>query len=452
MKAPALVLLALAVAACAPAHRPVPAAARVETPAAWRDAVAGTAVNPHWWRTFGDPALDALVASALARNADVLLAQARVEEARALMQAAEAARFPTLNAGLGVQAGHTLGATGVTTTRSAQPELQASWEPDLWGRIRTQAQAAALQYRAGQAESDAAALAVAAQTAQAYLALLALDEQLRITQATAVSRTEALRLASDQARVGYISQLQLTQAQAEYETVAQSVPQLELAVRRQENALRVLAGDVPGAVARGLAFNALRLPPAPAMLPSDLLRRRPDIVQRELLLAASDAGLAARRAAFLPQVQLSARFGSLLVNVLDYDPITVWSLGGSVLAPLFSAGRLEAQVDAAAAQRDQAAYAYRRTVLAAFAEVENALAGVGRIEAQMDHAVRRRDALARSLDFAHDRYRAGYASYLEELDAQRNLFRAELDIVSLRQSQLDNLVTLYRALGGGWGA
>jgi multidrug efflux system outer membrane protein len=151
-------------------------------------------------------------------------------------------------------------------------------------------------------------------------------------------------------------------------------------------------------------------------------------------------------------VSLSARLGSLLINALDYNPVTLWSLGGSVLAPIFSAGRLTAQVDAAAAQRDQAAYAYRNLVLTAFGEVENALSGVVRLQAQMEPALNRRDILARSLAFAHDRYQAGYASYLEELDAQRNLYQTEIDAINLHQSQLNNLVALYRALGGGWSA
>jgi outer membrane protein, multidrug efflux system len=130
--------------------------------------------------------------------------------------------------------------------------------------------------------------------------------------------------------------------------------------------------------------------------------------------------------------------------------VTVWSLGGSVLAPLFTGGRLTAQMDAAAAQRDQAAFAYRKSVLTAFSEVENALSGVDRLATQMGHAEERRAILARSLGFAHDRYQAGYASYLEELDAQRNLYRVELDAITLRRTQFDNAIALYRALGGGW--
>ena len=443
---------AAALSGCLPAVRKMPDAARVAAPEAWREPVAGTAtVDPHWWRAFGDPALGALVEAALARNSDVLIAVARVDEARAQAELAESARLPALNAALGVQAGRSLTATGIGTSRSIQPGLQASWEPDLFGRLRNQVRAAGLQYQASQAERDAAALAVASGTVQNYVALLALDAQLYITRETVASRSEALRLAQDQARVGYISQLQLTQAESEYQSVLGAIPELELAVRRQENAVRLLAGELPGPVARG-AFDTLRLPAVPAILPSTLLARRPDVAQRELLLAASDTALALRRQAFLPQVSLSAQLGSLFVNALDYDPVTVWSLGGSVLAPLFTGGRLTAQYEAAASQRDQAAFAYRRTVLTAFSEVENALAGVPRLAEQVDHAAKRRDILGRSLGYATDRYQAGYASYLEQLDAQRNLFQVELNLVTLRRTQIENLIALYRALGGGWAA
>ncbi|QNB00041.1 efflux transporter outer membrane subunit [Massilia sp. Se16.2.3] len=444
---------AASLSGCLPAWRAAPAGSQVTPPAAWREPAEGNAsVEPRWWRAFGDPRLDELVAAALARNSDVLIAVARVDEARAQAELAEAARLPAVNGALGVQAGRALQATGISDSKTIQPALQASWEPDLFGRIRNQVRAATLQYRASQAERDAVLLAVASTTAQNYIALLALDAQLFITHETVASRAEALRLATDQARVGYISQLQLTQAQSEYQSVLQAIPELELAVRRQENAVRLLAGELPGPLERGKAFDALLLPPVPQALPSQLLARRPDIAQRALLLAASDTALALRRQAFLPQVSLSAQLGSLFVNALDYDPVTVWSIGGSVLAPLFSGGRLRAGYAAAASQRDQAAFAYRRAVLTAFSEVENALAGVPRLSAQVGHAQQRREILARSLGYARDRYQAGYASYLEQLDAQRNLFQVELNLVTLRRTQIDNLVALYRALGGGWAA
>lgn len=460
----AMMLAALVLSGCMPAYRAAPASAELSVPAQWSMQPAASADNVRldvqWWRAFGDAELTRYVEAARARNTNVLTAIARIDAARAQVQLADAARGPTLNALVGAQAEHTFTSTGVATTRVVQPGLQASWELDLWGRLRAQANAAELQFQATQADRDAVVLSICATTAQTYIGLLALEAQLAQTRDTAASRAEALRIAQDKLRVGYISQLQLTQAESEYEAVLQAIPQLETAIARQYNALRLLAGDLPGlrgdkTEAQGGAaapFAALRLLPVPAALPSELLRRRPDLAQAERLLAASDATLAARRAAFLPQVALSASVGLFYVNALDYDPIRVWSIGGSILEPIFDQGRLSAQYDAAAAQRDQAAFAYRGAALAAFGEVENALVGVDRLAAQMDHVTRRRDILARSVKHARERYEAGYAPYLDQLDAQRNLYQTEIEVINVRQSQLLNLLNLYKALGGGWSA
>ncbi|MBB2776592.1 UNVERIFIED_ORG: NodT family efflux transporter outer membrane factor (OMF) lipoprotein [Comamonas terrigena] len=449
-------LAAALLTACAPLPPAVPDNAQVQLPAQWstQPEASTAAITAQWWQQLGDAQLDALVQQALANNTEVLTAAARVQEAQANLAATDAARSPQLNATLGAQAGRSLGSFGPTHTRSVQPGLQASWELDLWGRLSQQSQAAAARVQASEADRAAVQLTVAATTVQTYVGLRALQQQLAISQATVASRQQALQLAQDQQRVGYISQLQVTQAQAEYESVQQQVQQLQWQVDKQLASLNLLLGQAGGnaqlAAAPVPRLQELQLPTVPASLPSQLLERRPDIARASALLAASDHQLQAQRAAFLPQVSLSASVGSLLVNALDYNPLTVWSLGGSLLAPLFNGGRLQAQLDAATAQRDQAAYAYRGAVLAAFADVESALTGTQRLAQQARHATQRREVLQQSLRFAHDRYEAGYASYLEELDAQRNLYAAELEVVRLHQAELDNRVQLYKALGGGW--
>jgi multidrug efflux system outer membrane protein len=451
-------LLAACLTACAPLPQAsVPDNARVALPAQWSvpsEASPAPQIAANWWSQLGDAQLDALVAQALANNNDVLTAGARVQEALANLNLTDAARSPSVNATLGAQAGRSLGAFGPTQTRSVQPGLQASWELDLWGRLSQQSQAAGARVQASQADRDAVALSVAATTVQTYIGLRALQEQLAISQATVQLRAQALQFARDQVQVGYSSQLQQTQAEAEFESVQQQVLQLQWQVHKQLASLNLLLGQAGGHAellgAPAVRLQALALPPVPASLPSQLLERRPDIALAGLLLAASDHSLAAQRAAFMPQVSLSANVGSLLINALDYNPLTVWGLGGSLLAPLFNGGRLQAQVDAATAQRDQAAYAYRGAVLGAFTDVENALTGSARLAQQTAHAVQRRNVLQRSLGLAHDRFEAGYASYLEELDAQRNLYTAQLEVVRLHQAELDNRVALYKALGGGW--
>ncbi|MCQ2031223.1 efflux transporter outer membrane subunit [Stutzerimonas zhaodongensis] len=446
-------LLAVALSACAPARQATPPEAQFEAPNMWRDGLAGqTVIQAQWWEGFGDPQLSHLVETALASNTDILTAVARVDEARAQIQMALSSLLPWVDAVIGGQRTRDLGTTGIQRTTAIQPELQVSYEVDVWGRLGRLRDAAELGYQASEAERDAVRLAVASTTARAYISLLSLDRQLQVTRQTTESRLEALRVARDRASLGYTSQLELTQAQSEYEAAAQLIPELEQAIRQQENAVRLLIGEQPGPVTRGCRFDEIAFPLKPTALPSELLRRRPDIRQAELLLAASDLNLDAERDRFLPQVQLSASIGQLFVNSLDYDPVRVWGLGGSVLAPLFSGGRLEAGVGIATAQRDQAAYGYRAAALNAFSEVENALSGIEQFASQAERVKARREILARSLAIAQDRYRGGYSSYLEELDAQRNLFNTELAVIQIEENRINNLISLYQALGGGWQA
>lgn len=433
---------------CAPLPTLPPPQSAVRPPAEWRESPVGRAsIDARWWQTFGDPTLSRLVEAALQRNIDVFIAAARVDAARADERVARAALAPTVDVGVSAQRARNSG-PAPTVGNTAEPALTASWEVDLSGRLQRLREAARLRYVASRADRDATALSVAAQTAQAYITLLSYDTQLLISQNTVRSRQEALRLADDQARVGYTSQYELTQAQSEFQSVSQEIPRLQLAISTQENALRRLTGEMPGPAERGLSIVEMVPPVVPPTLPADLLRRRPDVYSAELALAASDADLDARRAEFLPQVSLSASLGRAFATSID--PTTVWAIGGSVLAPIFSGGRLTAQVDIATAQRNEAAFSYRGTVLAAFEEVNNALSGIDRYAQQIQRVHDRRLILLRSVELARDRYQAGYAAYLEQLDAQRNLYSTELEAIALRQDQLVNIVALYKALGGGW--
>ena len=469
-------LASVILAGCSlPAMTHAPESAQPAVPANWSQPLASSptqvAMHAAWWSEFGDATLTRWVELALQRNNDVLTAMARVDEARANLDVVGSAVMPQVSAALPASGNRSLSArTGqMVHVHSAQPVLQASWELDLWGRMGQLSKAADLRLQASQADRDAVQLAVAATTAQAYIGWRSLQAQLNVAQSTVKSRENAVRLANDQVRVGYISQLQQSQALAELESVKQSVEQLSLAEARQRIVLMQLVGGSGDAQAQALmeasvnlaksgtqqqgtqVMDAMGLPGVPAPgLPSTLLERRPDIARAQLQLAASDSNLAAQRAAFLPQVTLSANLGSLFINALDYNPARVWSLGGSILAPLFSGGRLQGQFDAASAQRDQAAYAYRGVVIKAFGDVEAALAGNYRLQTQWEHAREREKVLMRTLGFAKDRYEAGYAGYLEVLDAQRNLFAVQQEVVRLRQSQLENAVALYQALGGGW--
>ncbi|PCG14883.1 MAG: RND transporter [Sphingomonas sp.] len=446
-------LAALLLAGCTlPGKRaPAPDAAAVAPPPAWRTALGpGAPIRADWWQGFGDPQLTALVERALANNVDVLTAAARVEEARAAEALARAQLLPQIGGTVPETQGQTLTAFG-TTSRAigAQPGVNASYDLDLFGRLRQASRAARAQLLATEAARDTVRLATAAAAASGYVTLRALDQRLAIAQATLAARQDALRIARRRFEAGYSSRLEYRQAQGEYAATQQLVPAAQLAITRQENALSLLTGDAPRAIARGLALDRIAAPAIPDGLPADLLRRRPDLYQAEQTLVAADRTLDSQRAAMLPNLSLTGSAGLVLSTALA-QPQAIFSLGASILAPLFDGGRLRAQERAATARRDQAAFAYRRTALTAFREVEDALAGVRRTGEQARALGDQATAARGALQNATNRYRAGYSGYLEQLDAQRNLLTAELALVQTEADRLSAYVALYQAMGGGW--
>jgi NodT family efflux transporter outer membrane factor (OMF) lipoprotein len=450
MKCARFAALCLLLSGCVPVTPPLPETSRTIAPVAWRTYPGPTAaMEREWWRRFGDRVLDALVARALANNTDIAIAAARVREARAQEALSRSQQFPSLDLGVGLSRQRSLGPTGTATESTViQPMFQAAYEVDLFGRVGNQVEASRQSFLASQAAREATVLSVAAATATGYITLRSLDARLSIAQETLTSRAEALRIAANRARVGYTSDLELRQAQAEYQATAQLVPQVQLAITRQEDALSVLVGDSPRAIERGLRLAQIRRPPLPDTLPSEVVRQRPDIAQAEATLAASDATLASVRAQFLPQIRLSGTGGSLVSSALG-EPVGIWSLASSVLQPIFNAGRNEAQFDTAVARRDQAAFAYRRSVLTAFREVEDNLAAAAHLNEQLAALEAQRAALASALGHARNRYQAGYSTYLEQLDAQRALLGAELSLVQARADELNAVVGVYQAVGGG---
>lgn len=441
--------LAAVLAGCAPQIPERPAAASVEAPAAWRTSFANDqAVEGNWWAGFGDPQLAALVEQARSHNSDVAIAIARVEEARAQERTSRAVLLPSVNLTAPASYGRSLTALGTAVEATvAQPQFQASYELDLFGRNRAQIDAASANVLASDAARQTTLLAVSSATASGYVTLLALDERLDLLRQTLASREEALRIARSRAEAGYTSQLELRQAEAEYHATQQQIPVVETAIARQENALSLLIGDTPGAITRGGRFATLHRPGVPAALPSELTRRRPDIVQAEYALVASDARLRAAQRQFLPQVQLSAAIGEVMGSSLR-DNVDVWSIGGSILAPIFAGGRLRGQFDVATAQRDQAAFGYQRAVLSAFREVEDQLAIIARLDDQESALSAQRVAVADSLRHATNRYRAGYSTYLEQVDAQRVLLSVDIALIQLRTDRLTAAIALYQAVGG----
>ena len=445
----AFAAILIIVSGCAPALKPLPAGVSSQPPLAWRTQLANTAaLESDWWKRFGDSRLTELVERARANNLDVRIASARVDEARATEAISRSLLLPTVEGGVQGGAQREVSAFGRGQNALAlQPLFRASYEIDLFGRNASRVEGAEAATAANEAAREATLLSVSAATASGYVTLLALDGRLDILKRTLQARADALKFARDRASVGYTSQLELRQAEAEYQATALLIPQVETQIARQENALSVLVGELPAATVRGGTLANLTLPTAPDILPSGLLRRRPDVAAAEYQLAASDAQMRFARAKFLPTIGISATAGAAFSDLLA-NPVSIWSLGGSVLAPIFAGGRLTGEYNAATARRDQAAYAYRSTVLNAFREVEDRMVTLDRLAAQKDALMAQRTAVADALRHARNRYQAGYTAYIEQVDAQRSLLGVELSIIQLEADMLNAMIGLYQAAGG----
>jgi NodT family efflux transporter outer membrane factor (OMF) lipoprotein len=409
-------------------------------------------VDCRWWHQFGDDTLDSLVERAILDNDDERIAIARVSEARANARLARAATLPHVELHGVAKRDAGISPFGLADQETASEfELSIAYDTDIFGRLRNVAAAAAARMAEAEATSDAVHLAVASATAAAYIGLRALDAQLEVVQSTLALRAESLRVAEHRFATGYSSALDLRQAESEYLATQQLIPELKVAITTQENALTILLSRTPGPIPRGTPFAALRTPVPPHTLPSAVIRQRPDIYAAEQRLIAADWTLSAARAAFLPNIALEAGAGRAF-STLFPEPITLWTVGGSILAPIFEGGALRAGQDRAVAQREQAAFAYRATVLTALREVEDQMTATRDTAEQMQLLSAQSGALAAAYQLATHRYRTGYSSYLEQLDAQRGLLNAQLSLVRVRADYLIAFVGLYRAVGGGWHA
>lgn len=452
-KALLALLLASMLSACATQVDQAPASLPI--PDGWRSQVGpGAAVEANWWRAFGDPQLNQLVEQALRNNPDILIARSRVDQYRAQLRGAQGDNFPTLDAGVAATRARAISAvTGQPYQYSVfQGLLQANYNVDLWGARSSSIDAAKASLAAQQAAASAAELTIAASVASGYMTLVSLDEQLRVTEATLATRKNSLNLAKRQFETGYTSKLEWVQSESEYQTAKAQIPLLQHQISQQENALSILVGMNPRQIARQNNFDHLAPQSLPAVMPSQLLQRRPDIVQAERQLLAADASLQSSRASLLPSLNLTASgtLQSSVLHELAANPFRLWSIGGSVLAPLLNREALTAQVDVSMASRNQALYTYEKVVRSAFGEVNDDLDAITRYQQQLVELEKQQQVVSEALHIASNRYRNGYASYLDELDAQRTLFSTQLSVVQAKNNLLLAQIDLYRALGGGW--
>ncbi|SPK70900.1 RND efflux system, outer membrane lipoprotein, NodT [Cupriavidus taiwanensis] len=416
------------------------------------------AADSDWWNQFSDPALNALVDAALAGNYDVRIAAARIDEFRGQLMVARSGFFPQLNlsAAAARQSIGRLGGTqfGSGTGNSYQLLANASWELDLWGRIRRQAEAAEASLWNAEYARRGVVLSLAASVVQGYATLRGLDAQLEVAQQTLASRASGLDIFRQRYEGGVISQLELAQAENDYYVAEGSIPPLRTAIAQTENALSVLLGRPPGPIERGKPIGELQAPPVGADLPAALLSRRPDVLQAEQTAIAANAQLGAAQALYLPAVNLSGLFGAVAASpgALWDSASRVWGFGAGLTQPIFQGGAIRGQVQTASAQREQAMLAYQGTVLAALADVNSALANGVETRTRLGSLRRQEQSLFVYADQAFARYEGGYSSYLEVTNAREKLFDAQLAAIQGQVDVLTGTAALYKSLGGGWPA
>ncbi len=459
--AAALALAALA-AGCAVTQPKPP---EVDLPVAQAPTDAQLALLERWWLAFDDPALAALVDEALANNLDVASAFARIELARAQVLLAQSYLYPYGNLAVGASRSRISG-VGSQPLPEGSPlisndfsvSLELGYELDLWGRYRSGSLAARNELAASRYFRESVRAAVAADVASAYFRLRAADAELRLLEDTLKTREETVQLQRDRFDGGIIGEYDLKQAQAERSAVVADLARARQGIGLLEGALATLAGRSPREVWAPVVARAdpsrpiLSVPELPPGLPSGLMERRPDIRRAEALLAATELRIQQARAAYYPSISLTAAYGSESAALADLftSPASIWRFGASLLQPLFGLKAIEANVQASEAARDQALVGYRQTVQAAFREVHDALVVHRTAREILAAESARRDQLASALEVANLRYDAGRTSFLEVLDAQRQLLAAEtLRIAAARDTQLA-IVSFAKALGGGW--
>ena len=425
----------------------------VTVPGSYRFAQGGAsgatlAEVPAWWRGFDDPELDLLVREGLAANHDLRIATARVDEFAARVAATHAQGLPQV--GYGASAGRQ--GTGERVVGNYSAVLSASWELDLWGRIRREDEAARANLLATEQGRLGVALTLVSTIVSGYVTLLDLDRSLQIAEATVQGRKRNVEVFQMRLDGGVVSDFEMMQVTAEYETAAAAIPDLQRAIAQQEDALSVLVGRNPGPIKRGRSLEELAAPPVPAGLPSELIARRPDILQAEQQLVAANALIGAARALYFPRLSLTG-FGGSASSELDNlftGPTRTWSFVGQLLGPIFAGGAIDSANRQAEARHEQALEIYRQTIQSAFRDVDDALAAVHASRAEIASLERQVAALTRAVELARDRYDNGYVSYLEVLDTERSLFSAQLSLSTARGDRYRSLVDLYRALGGDW--
>lgn len=453
----ALVAVALAGCTIGPDYvRPA-----VEAPTSWRIDYpkAVDVANTKWWEQFRDPVLDELIEASLRENRDIRIAAARVDQFIGALDSTRSQLFP--------QIGYGADASRTRASRVGQPPLPAgadpyfslyqaslgaSWQLDLFGRVRRLSEAAQAQVYASEQAQRGVVLSVVAGVASSYIALRALDRQLEIAQATAANFGETARIFDLRFRAGVVSQTEVVQIRSQYQQALAAIPSFRSQIAAQENLISILLGRNPGPIPRGMTIDQFVAPQIPADLPSTLLQRRPDILQAEQNLVAANANIGAARALYYPTISLTGALGTVSTafsNLLT-GPASAGLLAVGLAGPIFTFGAIEGQVRAAESQQQQAVLFYQQTILGAFRETNDALTGSQRRIEEVAMQTQRVAALREFARLSNLKFDKGVSGYIDVLIAENELFAAELASVRLLADRYVQIVNVYQAMGGGW--
>ncbi len=429
----------------------------IKTPATYSvsyEAAAGM-IDAAWWKQFNDPVLDQLIATALTDNLDLMAATARVDQYLGQFRTTRSEAFPQLGASAGIsrqQETKTGPIPGGARYNYYQGLVGVSWEIDLWDRIRRATEAARADLMASEATRRTILLTLVSNVAGNYIVLRGLDKQLEIARETEKTYEDSLRIFRLRHKYGTVSQVEVSQVESEYEDARQLIPILEGQIAQQEHLISVLLGQNPATIVRGKSLDEMTIPGIPAGLPSQLLEQRPDIIEAEQNLIAANARIGVAKALYYPSVSLTGALGIATAHSEDLfkSDSGIWSIGGDLLAPIFTFGNIEGQVMTAEAVQRETLYRYRQSIISAFRDVEDALVATTKGRESQEAQRRRVSALETYATLSKDQYDIGTTSYLQVLDANRSLFSSQLDYVQTQTAVITSLVNVYRSMGGGW--
>jgi multidrug efflux system outer membrane protein len=416
---------------------------------------AGSLGDETWWMVFQDIQLQGLIREALSQNYDVRIAATRVLQAQAVLGITRADQLPTITGGVS-SSNQRFPATRITPAFETSPSevnLSLFWELDFWGKFRRATEAARATLLATEWGQKAVMSSLVSNVASAYFQLLELDSEMEISRGALASRKESLRLVEVRAKGGVTSMLDVRQSEQLVYTAAAAIPDLERRIEQQENLISILLGKNPAPVTRGRSLVENAIPPTvPAGLPSSLLGRRPDIQSSEQQLVAANARIGVAKAAYFPQITLTAIGGyqSPALTDLFTGPAGLWNFGGQLVQPIFTGGRIRSNVRLTEAQQQEAVLVYQQSIQQAFREVSDSLVAYRKnqeFRAQQELLTNSAQDATRLSD---QRYRGGVTSYLEVLDSDTRYFDAQLGLAQARLNERLALVQLYNALGGGW--